>query len=211
MFMNNFVYLEKFKKNYALNGTAYVEENLSPFNKDEFNGISDCCEKVEKEFVSVGDANEPNHVNVGRFMTDVEKPKIVNNQYSKKLLDILWSENVKSYIKYITNVNEEIYIRRVQYNEIKENCFVGYHLDIDSNPDYLAACVLQLGKNFDGGLYRVYNKSDNSKYIDYKPNYGSLIISDCNFPHEVTKVTDGKRGSLVFFVSTNPGLNRRKK
>ena len=39
--MNNFENLEKFKNNYALNGTAYVEENLSPFNKDEFNGISD--------------------------------------------------------------------------------------------------------------------------------------------------------------------------
>jgi len=209
--MKNFKHLEKFKKNYALNGTAYVEENFSPFNESEFSSISECCEKVDKEFVTVGDANEPNHVNVGRFMTDVEIPKIVNNLYSKKLIDILWSENVKSYIKFITNVKEEIFIRRVQYNEIEENYFVGYHLDIDSNPDYLAACVLQLGEKFDGGLYRVYNKENNSKYIDYKPDYGSLIISDCNFPHEVTKVIDGKRGSLVFFVSTNPGLNRRKK
>ena len=209
--MENLEKLKEFKKNYALNGTAYVEENYSPFNKNQFSNISEYCEKVDKEFVSVGDANEPNHVNVGRFMTDVERPKIVDNQYSKKLIDILWSENVKSYIKYITNVKEEIYIRRIQYNEIKKNCFVGYHLDIDSNPDYLAACVLQLGKNFDGGLYRVYNKEDNSKYIDYKPDYGSLIISDCNFPHEVTKVTEGKRGSLVFFVSKNSGSNRRKK
>ena len=87
--MNNFENLEKFKNNYALNGTAYVEENLSPFNKDEFNGISDCCEKVEKEFVSVGDANEPNHVNVGRLKNEEEKTKILDNQYSKKLIDIL--------------------------------------------------------------------------------------------------------------------------
>ena len=209
--MENLQKLKEFKQNYALNGTAYVEENYSPFNKHQFLNISEYCEKVDKEFVSVGDANEPNHVNVGRFMTDVERPKIVDNHYSKKLIDILWSENIKSYIKFITDVKEEIYIRRIQYNEIKKNCFVGYHLDIDSNPDYLAACVLQLGKNFDGGLYRVYNKEDNSKYIDYKPDYGSLIISDCNFPHEVTKVTEGKRGSLVFFVSKNPGSNRRKK
>ncbi len=209
--MENLQKLKEFKQNYALNGTAYVEENYSPFNKNQFLNISEYCEKVDKEFVSVGDANEPNHVNVGRFMTDVERPKIVDNHYSKELIDILWSENIKSYIKFITDVKEEIYIRRIQYNEIKKNCFVGYHLDIDSNPDYLAACVLQLGKNFDGGLYRVYNKEDNSKYIDYKPDYGSLIISDCNFPHEVTKVTEGKRGSLVFFVSKNPGSNRRKK
>lgn len=209
--MKNLEKLIKYKHSYALNGTAYIEENFSPFNNSQFLNITEYCEMVDKEFVSVGDANEPNHVNVGRFMTDVEKPEIVDNLYSKKLINILWSEDVKSYIKFITNVKEEIYIRRIQYNEIRENCFVGYHLDIDSNPDYLAACVLQLGKVFDGGLYRVYNKDDKSKYIDYKPDYGSLIISDCNFPHEVTKVTEGKRGSLVFFVSKNSGVNRRKK
>jgi len=49
------------------------------------------------------------------------------------------------------------------------------------------------------------------KYIDYKPDYGSLLISDCNYPHEVTRVESGKRGSLVFFISKNNGKNPRKK
>ena len=35
---------------------------------------------------------------------------------------------------------------KIQYNKIEENCFIGYHLDTDSNPDYLCACVIQLGK-----------------------------------------------------------------
>ena len=209
--MENIKNLEKYKKNYDLNGTAYIDKNFTPFNDDQYQNISDYCNNVEREFVEVGDADEPNHVNVGRFMTDIKKPEVVDNLYSNKLIEILWSENTKSYIKSIVNTNDEIYLRRVQYNQISKDCFVGYHLDVDSNPDYLAACVLQLGKKFNGGLYRVYDKDDKSSFIDYKPDYGSLIISDCQYPHEVTKVTDGERGSLVFFVSKNSDLNKRNK
>tara|TARA_B100001059_G_C17787469_1_gene558025 strand:+ start:812 stop:1441 length:630 start_codon:yes stop_codon:yes gene_type:complete len=209
--MENIKNLETYIKNYDLNGTAYIEKNFTPFNDDQYQKISDYCNNVEKEFVKVGDADEPNHVNVGRFMTDIKKPEVVDNLYSNKLIEILWSENTKSYIKSIVNTKDEIYLRRVQYNQINKDCFVGYHLDVDSNPDYLAACVLQLGKKFNGGLYRVYHKDDKSSFIDYKPDYGSLIISDCQYPHEVTKVTDGERGSLVFFVSKNSDLNKRNK
>ena len=209
--MENIKNLEKYKKNYDLNGTAYIDKNFTPFNDGQYQKISDYCNNVEREFVEVGDADEPNHVNVGRFMTDIKKPEVVDNLYSNKLIEILWSENTKSYIKSIVNTNDEIYLRRVQYNQISKDCFVGYHLDVDSNPDYLAACVLQLGKKFNGGLYRVYDKDDKSSFIDYKPDYGSLIISDCQYPHEVTKVTDGERGSLVFFVSKNSDLNKRNK
>ena len=70
--------------------------------------------------------------------------------------------------------------------------FVGYHLDIDSNPDYIFACVIQLGSNFKGGIYRVYNNNNKKKFYDYPPTEGSLILSDCNYPHEVTKVKSGK-------------------
>ena len=209
--MENIKNLEKYKKNYDLNGTAYIDKNFTPFNDGQYQKISDYCNNVEREFVEVGDADEPNHVNVGRFMTDIKKPEVVDNLYSNKLIEILWSENTKSYIKSIVNTNDEIYLRRVQYNQISKDCFVGYHLDVDSNPDYLAACVLQLGKKFNGGLYRVYDKDNKSSFVDYKPDYGSLIISDCQYPHEVTKVTDGERGSLVFFVSKNSDLNKRNK
>ena len=40
---------------------------------------------------------------------------------------------------------------------------VGYHLDVDSNPDYLYAVVIQLGSRFTGGKYVVYkNKKKTS-------------------------------------------------
>ncbi len=201
----------KHSQNYLNNGTAYIPVDESPLSNDDLENLNKFCLEVDKEFIEIGDAGESNHLLVGRFMTDIEKPEKVNNNFSEKVIKILSSKKVINFIKKICNCNDEIFIRRVQYNEITENCFVGYHLDKDSNPDYLAAIVLQLGVNFNGGLYRVYNKFNKKNYIDYKPNYGSLLISDCEYPHEVTKVESGKRGSLVFFVSKNNGKNPRNK
>lgn len=203
--------ITKLKKDYGTKGTIMIpfKKYPNPFSKDDFNKLKIYCENVDKEFISIGDAGEKNHLLVGRFMTDKEKPEIVKNKFSKKVISILEKKNIQNFIKKILNIKGKIYYRRIQFNQIEKNCFVGYHLDTDSNPDYVAACVIQLGSKFDGGIYRVYNKKDNNKFYDYPPTEGSLIISDCNYPHEVTKVTGGKRCSLVFFVSRDNGLNKR--
>lgn len=196
--------------NYKKRGTVLLpfSNKLNPLDNSDFKKLKNYCSGVNKEFIKIGDAGEKNHLLVGRFMTDVKKPKIIKNKYSKKLLSILKREKVTNLIKKVLNTKKKLYIRRVQFNQISKNCFVGYHLDVDSNPDYVAACVIQLGSNFKGGIYRVYQK--NRKFYDYLPTTGSLIISNCLYPHEVTKVTKGKRGSLVFFVSFSKGFNKRK-
>ena len=127
-------------------------------------------------------------------MTDIKKPEIVKNKFSKELIDTLWTDKMKTFVKSVVNTNDELYLRRIQYNEIFQDCFVGYHLDIDSNPDYLAACVIQFGSDFDGGLYRVYNKENKKKYIDYKA-IGSLLISDCQF---LMRLQSNKRKKRIF-------------
>ncbi len=197
-------------KNYKNKGTIMVpfKSNLSPLSDDDFYNLKKYCTKVDKEFIKIGDAGEKNHLLVGRFITDIKKPEIVKNKYSKKVISILKKRKITKFIKRILKTKKNLYLRRVQFNEIGQNCFVGYHLDVDSNPEYLAACVIQLGSNFKGGLYRVYQKKT-KKYFDYAPSKGSLIVSNCLYPHEVTKVKSGKRGSLVFFVSYKKGLNKR--
>ena len=78
-------------------------------------------------------------------MTDIKKPVLVKNKYSKKMLAILKSKKIQMFIKNILTT-KKLHIRRVQFNQISKNNFVGYHLDIDSNPDYIAACVIQLDR-----------------------------------------------------------------
>ena len=65
------------------------EEKISPITNEDFENLLEYCEKVEKEFIEIGDAGESNNLMVGRFMTDKDKPEIVNNPYSERLLNIL--------------------------------------------------------------------------------------------------------------------------
>ena len=198
-------------KNYKNKGTIMVpfDNKFNPLSEEDFLNLKKYCDNVEKEFIKIGDAGEKNHLLVGRFITDIKKPEIVKNKYSKKVISILKKKKIISFIKKIIKTKKNLYLRRVQFNEISKNCFVGYHLDVDSNPEYVAACVIQLGSNFEGGLYRVYKNKKTKNFYDYEPSKGSLIISNCLNPHEVTKVKSGKRRSLVFFVSFKKGINKR--
>ena len=203
--MNN---IEKYKDKYQKYGTAYIRLEDGLFASEEIKKLKQICSEVPKEHITVGDAGEMNYLNVGRFMVDKKNPELVNRKFSDPLLEIISKNEIKSKLSQILSIkNEEAIYRRVQFNEIGKNCFVGKHLDTDSNPDYLAACVIQLGDKFKCGMYRVFQK--NNDFIDYSPEYGSLLISDCRYPHEVTKVDSGLRGSLVFFISTHSGENRR--
>ena len=116
-----------------------------------------------------------NHLLVGRFITDIKKPEIVKNKYSKKVISNLKKRKIVSFIKKIIKTKKNLYLRRVQFNEISKNCFVGYHLDVDSNPEYVAACVIQLGSNFKGGLYRVYKNKKTKNFYDYEPSKGRVL------------------------------------
>lgn len=197
--------LSEYKKALKQYGTILIPKSQSFMDKNDFKKIEKNLKKIPTEFVRIGDAGEKNHVYVSRLMTDIKKPIVVNQKYSKKVLKIL-NDNYLSILKKIVN-KKKLFIRRAQVNIMKKNAFVGYHLDVDSNPDYLYAVVLQLGSKFTGGKYVVYKAK---KKRVFSPKYMSIIISDCKIPHEVTKVNSGERISFVFFLSENFLKNKRK-
>ena len=196
--------LNKYRKELKKIGTILIPETDSFINKDDFTKIEKILKKIPRELVRIGDAGEKNNVYVSRLMTDIKKPIVVNKKYSNMVLNIL-NEKYLGFFEKIVN-RKKLYIRRAQVNNMSKNAFVGYHLDIDSNPDYLCAIVLQLGSEFTGGEYVVYKKK--TKRI-FRPKYKSIIISDCKIHHEVTKVRSGKRISFVFFLSENFSKNKR--
>ena len=139
-----------FSNEYINKGTMLVPFNdeSNPLSEEDISQLVDCCESVDKEFITTGDAGEKNFVHVGRFMTDVQKPEIVKNEYhSKKVIDILSKPKLKDYIKRIVGASKEIFYRRIQFNQIDENCFVGYHLDVDSTQNILLLVSFSLVKN----------------------------------------------------------------
>ena len=87
----------KVKKSYLDKGTIMLpfKSSINPIDQKDFLKLKEYCDEVDKEFIEIGDAGEKNHLLVGRFMTDVKKPAIVKNKYSKKVIAIL--QKKKSY------------------------------------------------------------------------------------------------------------------
>mgnify|MGYP001253545264 CR=1 FL=1 len=201
---------EILKKRYDKYGTIMFDLKNSFFKDEDFFEVEKIINQLPYEYVSTGDAGEDNSVEVGRLMTDVDNPQVVNKDTSEKALKILNSEEHLNFYKKLLN-RDVLYLRRAQVNKMHKNSFVGYHLDVDSNPDYLAAVVIQYGKMFSGGDYVVYQDNEDKIGLSYTPYYQSMIISNCNYPHEVTKVLSGTRTSLVFFLCSHKGENLRYK
>lgn len=203
--------LDLIKREYNEKGTVLFDLKNSFFDSVDFASLENVSKIIPYETILIGDAGEKNKVEVGRFMTDVSKPEIVNNEYSEKVLNILNKNDYKKIFGKIISYNEELYIRRVQVNKMSTNSFIGYHLDVDSNPDYIAAVVIQIGAKFTGGDYVVYKNKDDKDPNIFKPFYQSMIISNCKRPHEVTKILSGERISLVFFLCSHNEDNKREK
>lgn len=203
--------LEKYgdaKQRFINDGTVIMDIQESFLSEEDFHTLEELSNRLPYEHVEIGDAGEENFLTVGRFMTDIERPLRVNQPLSDQALEIVARDDVIEACKYILDA-PNLYVRRMQVNCMGEGCFVGYHLDTDSNPDYKVAIVLQLGQEFDGGEYVVHGGGKPPRH--FRPWYRSVIISNCEYPHEVTRVSKGQRVSLVYFLSEHDGENQRWK
>lgn len=182
-------------------------------NEKEVNFIEVALKKFPLEDITIGDAGEVNNCKVGRLVEDHPQtfPKQVNNNFSSPILKLFQTTAAKQFFKRFLEKEEPQIIRRCQFNLLNKGAFVGRHLDIDSNPDYQIASVLQLGSQFTGGEFVVYptRESDIKNAQILKPEYGSITISFCKVEHEVKKVESGLRTSFVTFISNDNNKNKR--
>lgn len=199
-------YLSEIKQQLKEVGSVMMPIADSFLSDDDFDTLKELSDQLPQEFVEIGDAGEPNHVLVGRFMTDIERPEKVNQPMSDRALEIVTKPAAMAACRELLDA-ENLYVRRMQVNSMQPGSFVGEHLDKDSNPDYRVAVILQFGADFTGGEFVVTGGERPARA--FKPFYRSMMISDCNFPHEVKEVESGERISLVYFLSEQSGDNRR--
>ena len=196
------------KSLYYPRGTHFLDSKNLRF-------IEQSLEKFPLENITIGDAGEINNCQVGRLMEDQpnQTPNILNRSLSTPILDLYLSDHGQKFFKqFFTDHACNIGIRRSQFNLLGEGSYVGRHLDIDSNPEYHIAAVLQLGSQFCGGEFAVYPNKE-SVFSDaqlIKPEYGSLTISFCKYEHEVLEVKSGTRTSFVCFI-TSDATSRNKR
>ena len=110
--------LLNFKKELKKKGTVLISGNKSFIKNKDFAKIESNLKKLPKEFVSIGDAGEKNHVVVSRLMTDVKKPVLVNKRYSKIIIDLLKKKYLKE-LSFLCNIKSKAYIRRAQLNILR--------------------------------------------------------------------------------------------
>lgn len=188
-------------------GTIMLPANVL-FAASEVEGLQAACRKVPEETIVLGDAGEPNDLYVGRFMIDRpgELPTLVNRPVSDGVFHLLGQPRRRNF--FTSLLGSDLHIRRCQVNRMVAGSFIGRHLDSDSNPDYRVSIVLQLGQEFAGGEFVVYSEKGHANAL--RPTFGTVIVSDCRLPHEVKRVRDGERISLVYFLSERRMENRRE-
>ena len=192
----------------STDGVIAIPRSYGLFSDAEWDEIESLIvhEDMPYETVLIGDAGEPNQVDVGRIMTDVDRPRVVNESVSNRILEILGAPNRMAFFHEVLD-EPVLHLRRAQVNRMHENSFIGPHIDRDSNPDYMVAVVLQLGQSFEGGDFIVHLPEGRRHVI--KPDFRSTSITRCELLHEVATVEAGQRVSLVFFLSRHAEANRR--
>ena len=198
--------LEEIKQLLGEKGAVMLPIADSFLSDNDFDALKVLSDQLPQELVEIGDADERNHLLVGRFMTDVERPEKVNRPLSDRAVEIVSKPPGMAFCCELLE-EKKLFVRRMQLNVMRRGSFIGMHLDKDSNPDYRVAVILQYSQAFTGGEFVVYG--DEREPRNFKPYYRSIMISDCGYPHEVRKVESGERISLVYFLSEHGGDNRR--
>jgi hypothetical protein len=174
--------------------------------RDLFSGqqlafMAQACADVPKEQVGIGDVGERNNLDVGRFMEDKkdELPVYRNDPIGRVVVELLNMGKCREFLSGL--MHGEYYIRRCQANVLRQGCFIGKHIDTYSNLDYRYSCVIQFGKEYEGGEFFI--EVDGIER-DVKSHYADFLVNRCEIPHGVRTVKAGKRTSLVFFLSKTP-------
>lgn len=83
------------------------------------------------EKILIGDADEENDLYVARFMTDRDRPTVVNHALSELIIPRVCNDNVMSLFRKLMG-DDAFYVRRMQVNRMKAGSFIGRHLDTDN-------------------------------------------------------------------------------
>lgn len=129
----------------AANGCAYITPSDALYDEQDWELMNQVLANstLPWEKILIGDADEENDLYVARFMTDRDRPTVVNHALSELIIPRVCNDNVMSLFRKLMG-DDAFYVRRMQVNRMKAGSFIGRHLDTDSNPDYQYSIVLQL-------------------------------------------------------------------
>jgi len=74
----------KYSSDLINNGSILISAEDGFLTRIELERLEQLADSLPVEHIEIGDAEEPNYLEVGRFMTDQSESKMVNDEVSKE-------------------------------------------------------------------------------------------------------------------------------
>ena len=183
-------------------GTLMYPRERVPMTVRDWNRLKTLARKAQYDYVVGGDADEQHSVRVARFVNDVERPEDLS-ELTDDVRNIVMSDDMLDFYHQFTGTTE-LCLRRCQANLLRPGDYIGVHKDQDSNPDYIATVVFHFDSVYEGGDFVTHGEDGRSQI---HPEPWTLLVNNCEIPHEVTRITSGERLTLACFLSREFGAS----
>ena len=184
-------------------GTLHYQACQLPLSEREWGLLERLLKQVQYDHIIGGDADERHSARVARFVNDVTVPTSLN-RFTDAVKRIVMSEKMLAFYSCFTGT-DVLCLRRCQANLLMPGDFIGLHKDQDSNPDYVATVVFHFDTAYDGGDFVTHHPDHG--LCSYHPQGRSVLVNNCEIPHEVTEVARGNRYTLACFLSREFGTS----
>jgi hypothetical protein len=106
-------------------------------------------------------------------------------------------DRLKSFFEDITKIKMTNLKKDIHYHIFKTNSYFGLHSDDLGNRMYSVGVLLN--NNFVGGDFVLYDKDG----LILNKTAGNTYIFDVSIKHEITKIMDGERYSIIWFIKND--------
>lgn len=190
---------------FSQHGALLISADELPMSETDWQQLDTILSAMDYEKVVGGDTGDAHSVWVGRFVNDVNLPEHLHPM-TDKVLDILMNDKMHDFFSEIIGASP-LCVRRCQANRLLEGDFIGYHVDQDTTPDYMATAIFQLSGEYQGGDFIVHHPENGDIPMNF-PKF-SVLLNRGDIPHQVTSVQQGMRSTLACFFSTNFGPTQK--
>lgn len=172
-------------------GHILIPQEKLPLSEEDWQNFDDVTseDKIPYHYVTEGDTKDNHSVKVSRLLEDH------TTELQKYIVDKFICEKLLPYFNQL--FKKSFYCHRAQAHILSKNGFIGYHIDTDSDPDYLYAVIGVLSDSYKGGEFRCFLENTME---EVKTKKFSILLLDCKRPHSVDIVKEGSRKTVVFFL-----------
>jgi PKHD-type hydroxylase len=166
------------------------------------------------EIVRIGDNQEFQNAKVGSNQDGVENDRVRDSKITwlhhteqtdwlfNKMAEITSTVNSDKYQFELSHIDA------FQYTTYTENGFYGWHVDADFKKTFgpnqrklgFSLILNEQGVDFEGGDFQVIPGGNPKSVLTMHAKPGDILAFPSFIPHQVDKVTKGKRKSLVWWV-----------